>query len=432
MLDGESQKYVSDYCRVPLPIEPAHAAALTAHEAQVKALDKQLAAAKKALEEFKAAAGSQRSLGITVDDEQAEKVGFWKPSTHVNRFIGKGYVHDDKQGKGEKSITFTPMLATAGEYEVRFAFAGSGGRDERVPVHVHHAEGEAIVHVNQVPEAPIEKLFIVLGRFQFEAGSAGRVIGLDRGDDRQRDRRCDAVYPSRRTECRVISERTGPGPRRRADEGSRARRGGEEGGRCCRPAAGPEGDCRPRSRRTAGLLGMHPRRTQPARPCGAARFLQVALYDTPPAFTADESGRRQLAEWIADPRNPLTARVFVNRVWAHLLGAGIVRSVDNFGKLGDAPTHPELLDRLASEFITHGWSLKRLVREIVVSRVYRQQAMHRDDAFLVDPENRLLWRAQRKRLPAEGTAGHPAAREQQARLESGGFTGRGDGDAGGR
>ena len=145
------------------------------------------------------------------------------------------------------------------------------------------------------------------------------------------------------------------------------------------------------------IRGEH-RRLGPVVPRG---FLQVAMYDEPPAFTSSESGRRELAEWIADPRHPLTARVFVNRVWGHLFGAGLVRTVDNFGRLGDRPSHPELLDRLAHEFIAHNWSVKYLIREIVLSHAYRQEATHREDAFLVDPENRLLWRANRKRLPAE-------------------------------
>jgi hypothetical protein len=91
----------------------------------------------------------------------------------------------------------------------------------------------------------------------------------------------------------------------------------------------------------------------------------------------------------------------VNRVWQHLLGEGLVRSVDNFGRLGERPTHPELLDTLAVEFVQNGWSVKDLARRIVLSRIYRLSAAHDEASAAVDSENKLLWRANRKRLPAE-------------------------------
>jgi mono/diheme cytochrome c family protein len=130
-------------------------------------------------------------------------------------------------------------------------------------------------------------------------------------------------------------------------------------------------------------------------------FLQVALLDESLNIPAEQSGRRELADWIANPNHPLTARVIVNRIWSHLLGEGIVRSVDNFGMLGERPTHPELLDYLASDFIRHGWSTKYLIRQIVLSRTYQMRSDHREAAWQVDPENRWLWRAHRRHLPAE-------------------------------
>jgi len=113
------------------------------------------------------------------------------------------------------------------------------------------------------------------------------------------------------------------------------------------------------------------------------------------------SGRRELADWLTDPGHPLTARVMVNRIWHHLFGAGIVRSVDNFGLQGELPSHPELLDYLAGRFVALDWSVKKLIREIVLSRTYQLTAEHNAEAAEVDPENRLLWRANRRRLEAE-------------------------------
>lgn len=119
---------------------------------------------------------------------------------------------------------------------------------------------------------------------------------------------------------------------------------------------------------------------------------------TPPE---SQSGRLELARWLTHPDHPLTARVFANRVWHHLLGTGLVRTVDNFGMTGEKPSHPELLDHLAVEFVSDGWSLKKLIRRIVLSHTYRQASTFDQDAFQVDPDNRLLWRASKRRLDAE-------------------------------
>ncbi len=114
-----------------------------------------------------------------------------------------------------------------------------------------------------------------------------------------------------------------------------------------------------------------------------------------------ESGRLQLARWIIDPENPLTARVIVNRVWSHLFGVGLVDTEDDFGRTGTAPSHPELLDFLASRFQQNGWSIRWLIREIVLSHTYRQSSLWRQDTFEADPDNRLLWRINKRRLEAE-------------------------------
>jgi hypothetical protein len=115
----------------------------------------------------------------------------------------------------------------------------------------------------------------------------------------------------------------------------------------------------------------------------------------------DVSGRLQLALWLTRPEHPLTARVLVNRLWLAHFGEGLVRSPDNFGKLGEAPSHPELLDWLAGEFIHGGWSIKAMHRVILNSAVWHQSTSWNEAAAFVDPENRLLWRMNRRRLEAE-------------------------------
>jgi hypothetical protein len=118
--------------------------------------------------------------------------------------------------------------------------------------------------------------------------------------------------------------------------------------------------------------------------------------------TAKTSGRRTvLANWIASKDNPFTARVFVNRVWQYHFGRGIVPSTNDFGKLGEQPTHPELLDWLASEFVDGGWKVKRLHKMIMMSSVYQLSAAADEENLKADPSNALLWRFNMRRLTGE-------------------------------
>jgi hypothetical protein len=130
------------------------------------------------------------------------------------------------------------------------------------------------------------------------------------------------------------------------------------------------------------------------------RFLKI-LDPQQPAFPNDASGRLELAEKITSPQNPLTARVFVNRIWGHLIGSHLVATPSDFGLQGSPPTHPRLLDWLADDFIRHDWSVKHLIRQIVSSQTYQQSSRWRAVAAEVDPENRWLWRANRKHLSIE-------------------------------
>ncbi|HVC92465.1 MAG TPA: PSD1 and planctomycete cytochrome C domain-containing protein [Pirellulales bacterium] len=129
--------------------------------------------------------------------------------------------------------------------------------------------------------------------------------------------------------------------------------------------------------------------------------LRVLKRDDTAVIPPRQSGRLQMARWIANPDNPMTARVIVNRVWAHLVRRGIVDTVDNFGALGDEPTHPELLDTLAVGFMDDKWSIKRLIRSIVLSRVYQLGGEHDAENYEKDAENKFHWRMERRRLDAE-------------------------------
>jgi hypothetical protein len=135
------------------------------------------------------------------------------------------------------------------------------------------------------------------------------------------------------------------------------------------------------------------------------------------------TGRRlQLARWIVDPRHPLTARVYANRLWQHHFGQGLVRTPDNFGFTGDKPSHAALLDWLADELIRGGWTTKRLHRLIVLSQAYQQASVHphREAYARRDPDNRLVWRAARRRLDAEALRDAILAVSGQLDLRTGG------------
>jgi hypothetical protein len=138
---------------------------------------------------------------------------------------------------------------------------------------------------------------------------------------------------------------------------------------------------------------------------GTLTFAPVlqAMFAPPSAKAKTTTRRRQLAEWIASPLNPLTARIAVNRIWQHHFGDGLVRSPNNFGYKGELPTHPDLLDWLANELIESGWSTKHIHRLILTSRTWQQSSLHPEAAKYseLDSTNRLWWHANRRRLDAE-------------------------------
>ena len=134
----------------------------------------------------------------------------------------------------------------------------------------------------------------------------------------------------------------------------------------------------------------------------ARQFPAVVSDPNQPALPANASGRLELAQWLTASKNPLTARVFVNRVWRWKFGRGLVGSTDNFGALGDLPTHPELLDWLATTFVSEDhWSLKKLQKRIMLTNTYMMSGQYDKRAGELDPDNRSLWRFPRQRLEAE-------------------------------
>ena len=396
---------VSMWLELPLPVPPEQERTYKQQEEAVAVLEAQI---KQVRADLKAKgkpllAGLGRAIpakelpGIVVDDAQARRVGTWKESRFSGEYIGAGYVHDENAGKGEKTLTFQPELPEAGKYEVWLAYIAGPTRAAEVPVTIFSADGEKTVTVNMRATPPIEGRFVSLGRHQFERNGQGFVLISNEGT---KGVVCpDAVLFLPPDMADRATVETSPEGKAKAD----TLKGMEKQLKVLK-AAGPKrevamsvveeskiGDTQVHVRGNVHNLGENVPRG----------FLRVATYEAVPPFPTAESGRKELADWLASPRNPLTARVIANRAWHWLFGAGIVRTTDNFGTAGEPPSHPELLDHLARGFVADGWSVKALVRRIVLSRAYRLASV--DDRRLVaaDPENRLLGRANRRRLDAE-------------------------------
>lgn len=157
------------------------------------------------------------------------------------------------------------------------------------------------------------------------------------------------------------------------------------------PTEGEAEDLRVSVRGNYLTLGSHTRR----------QFLRIIDGEQPKPIETQQSGRLELAHWLTQEKHPLTARVIVNRVWRWRFGQGIVPTTDNFGRLGESPTHPELLDWLAVQLMEDGWSIKKLHKRMMLSSTYQMSTRYDEQAADVDPQNRLWWRFPRKRLEAE-------------------------------
>ncbi|MHC4878067.1 MAG: DUF1553 domain-containing protein [Planctomycetota bacterium] len=396
---------VSGWLERPMPLPQDVEQQIAAAESQVRKLDVEL---KKLRDELKTIEKSTTPKpdelpGIVVDDAQAELVGDWKNSTFTKRYVGAGYIHDDKQDLGRKSVTFRPEIPTDGEYEVRISYASGGGRAKNVPVVVASADDEKKFSVDQEKLPEIGSLFHSLGRFRFKQGRAGYVrisnsstngyvivdaaqfIPVEELDKPKQDDALASDKAARVTELnQQIKELDAEQKKIRAAAPPRS----------MVMAVRDREKVSDTTFRVRGIPDQHGDTV----PRG---FLTIARFDGQPEPNHETSGRAELAAWLADARNPLTARVIVNRVWMHLMGQGIVRSVDNFGQLGDRPSHPELLDTLTVDFIASGWSIKQLVRRICLTRAYGLSTTSNPHNAAVDPENQLWWRQHRRRLSAE-------------------------------
>lgn len=410
---------VSKWVEVPLPLSPEEEARLREHEERVEQLTTEVASAKDALSKLQTALDKPATPnvvaandlpGVVIDSADATPVGEWQLSQYTGRYIGDGYLHDQDRDKGLKTLTFNPVLPGPGAYEVRLAYSHDNSRATNVPVTILHAEGETTVYVNQRNRPPVDGRFVVLGTFRFERGNQGSVLVSNAGTIRHVTADAVQFVPPPTTFGGENADRPDPSAPAETNEEALAVEAAREALNALEQRLGElkrEGPTRPtvmsiREDASVGDIPIHVRGSVHNLGEIAPRgFLTIATPEPPPEIPEGESGRRELAEWLTDPGNPLTARVMVNRVWHWLFGAGLVRGTENFGTTGNAPSHPELLDHLAAEFIADDWSIKRLIRRLVMSRAYRLSSTDDPEGLAVDPENRLLWRMNRWRLDAE-------------------------------
>ena len=411
---------VSKWLEFPLPAEPDLEANYKRHDAEVAALQAEIKEAKaRAAKSGAPVTGTPVAVselpGVVVDDSQARRVGEWVHSQYARNYVGDGYVHDGNKEKGAKTITFQPELARAGVYEVRLAYTPASNRATKVGVHILHADGESTVFVNERETPAIGGRFAALGQFRFEANGQGYVLISNEGTDGYVIADAVQFLPAETVE----STAAGSGKKVANDElkalETKLKQVVDRGPK--RPMfmsvkEGEIGDTHVHIRGTVNNLGEKVPRG----------FLGVATPANAPSIPENESGRRELGEWLASRDNPLTARVVVNRAGHWLFGAGLVRTTDNFGTTGEQPSHPELLDHLAMRFMDEGWSVKRLVRLIVLSRTYQLSTDSDSAALDADPENRLLWRMNRKRLDAECIRDSMLSVSRQLTLDIGGAT----------
>lgn len=348
--------------------------------------------------------------GVVVDDSDAQFDGEWVGSSFLQPFVGAGYRHAGSPRLGI-SATYQTMLPDDGEYVVRMVINHAESRSDKVPVLISHADGESVSYANQQLKPPGDGVFAELGRYRFEKSQMAKVV-VKASEASPGYVIVDAIQfvpvalmPSAAPAVAKSGEKaeSQEATEQRKKELQRLEKERKELAKqkpelpiamCVEDEATTE-DWHVHVRGEIRNLG-------PKVPRG---FLSVATPAEQPAFSSEAlksaSGRRELADWVASPQNPLTARVYVNRVWSNLLGEGLVRTPDNFGETGERPTHPELLDYLAATFIEDGWSTKKLIRQICLSRTFRMSASGAPEQLKSDPDNRLLTRANRRRLDAE-------------------------------
>ncbi len=342
---------------------------------------------------------SQRSFpGIVLNDDSATRTGNWLFSQYSQNYIGEGYHHDGNTAKGSSTLTFDTLIPFDGIYDVRIAYSDAISRSSKTPVTIIHADGETTVFLDQRIAPDTYGRFRSLGQFEFREGKTYTLTVSNEDTDGYvvvdavQWERIESVNESSSTE-RIAAIDLVKSDIKSVEKELKPLT--EELKR--RPLAMTVLDDTEVSDSAIRIRGEVHRKGKVV-PRG---FLKVATRGAPATLPDDSSGRLELAEWLVSPEHPLTSRVIANRIWTWLFGTGLVQSTDNFGTTGLAPSHPELLDYLATRLQENGWSTKALIKEILMTRTW-QLATEADPATkAIDGDNSLLTSFPLRRLDAE-------------------------------
>ena len=420
---------VSNFIEKPLPLSEETKRELEVHDSTVARLKSEISALKPKVSGKGLLPVQAKDLpGIVVDNTDAKATGKWSESDGVPNHVGSEYFFSNTKGS---KVIYPVAFPDEGRYEVRTTIAQHANRAPKAHLTVHHKDGSQTFRIDQ-RKAPgtfnkdrSDGYFQSLGCFEFPSGPWDAVeifVKEGRGFVVADAVQFLPVDKDDKVTIPQISQKDG------------------------KPSAAEQKELKTRmAKLTAELSALQKRKPTPEMvqsfnekskptdmkinirgniyqlgaiaPRGA---LQVANHGPALKMPANASGRLELADWITDPANPLTARVMVNRVWHWLIGEGLVRTVDNFGTTGESPSHPELLDHLADQFIQQGWSVKKLIREIALSKTYRLSSVRGEQRE--DPENRLLAHMNHRRLDAEAIRDTMLSVSGALNLEMGGAT----------
>ncbi|MDM4019165.1 DUF1553 domain-containing protein [Roseiconus lacunae] len=372
--------------------------------ARIKSIDKRIGGDTK---------GSAKAIavdsvaGVVVDDADATYVGQWKTSDFVKPFVGQGYQHTGIERQEKKSATFDPESLETGDYEVRIAYSHHANRATNATVTVFSANESKVISVNQRRVPSVDGVWHSLGTYPFEKGGQAFVIVSNDGADGIVIVDAVQFLPVAQSDQipsgQVNETQTAELEQRRELQKQRStlvtRQKRLQSELAARPKYLTISESEPQVETNIRVRG-NPHQLGDRVPRGFLAAVGPAQ-EYANQIDSSSSGRRELADWIADRRNPLTARVYVNRVWSWMMGEGLVPTENNFGTTGRQPSHPELLDQLAIELVNNQWSTKHLIRLIVNSDAYRRSIDDDAQSRSLDPENRHYAFGRLKRLPVE-------------------------------
>ena len=427
-VQGLKHSSVSTTMEIPLPITEEIKRESEIHNVSVAKLQNEIKTLKSKVTGKGLPPVQAKDLpGIIVDNPEAKVTGRWSKSSGVPNHVGTEYLFSSTQGS---KVIYPVAFPAEGRYEVRITIAQHANRAPKALVTVLHNGGNQSFRIDQ-RKAPgafnkdrSDGYFQSLGFFEFPSGQwdaveisvkGGGAVVADAVQFLPVDNDGKVTTPQISQSVKKLSAAEQQALKTRiakltADLSALQKR---------KPAREMVHSVVEKKKPTD--LKVHIRgRINNLGAIVPRGVLQVANYGSAPEMPSSSSGRLELAHWIVDPANPLTSRVMANRVWHWLFGAGLVRTVDNFGTMGESPSHPELLDHLAVHFIQQGWSVKKLIRTIVLSRTYRLSSSRGEQPK--DPENRLLAHMNQRRLDAESLRDTMLSVGGTLKLEMGGAT----------